>query len=87
MLPCLLVGWRLTPFTSFWDEVSALEGTIGSDGDHSGVRDGKICIFHKVLAFLLFAAVHVQRQAWIDGLIEPCDVVADVGLADITVLV
>ena len=70
-----------------WDEASALEGMLCSIDDHSGFGDGKICICRKVLSLILFAAVDGQRQAWIDGFIGMCNVVVDIGLADITVSV
>ena len=67
LLPCLLVGWRLTPFVPCCDNVSALEGMIGSCGDHRGLGDGKTIICREVLALLLFDAVYSQWQAWVDG--------------------
>ena len=60
---------------------------FGSCGDHGGLINGKIFIRSKVLSLLLFMAVEGQRQAWIDGFIGMCNVVVDIGLADITVSV
>ena len=83
----MLVGWRLTPFALCWEKFYALESILGSDGNHSGLGDENICICREVLILLLFAAVDSQWQAWVDVFIEPCNVVVNVGLADISVSV
>ena len=74
-------------FLSCWDKVSALEDILGPSGDRSGLVDRNIYICREVFAIILFVAVYGQWQAWINGLIELCDVVVDVGLSDISVLV
>ncbi len=65
--------------------VAALQGVLGTCGDHGFVRDGDIGIGGKDLTFLLLPCVDGKGEAGVDAGIEVSHVVIQIRLADLGV--
>ncbi len=81
--PGVIGNGMMLPFVPCQGHVSSGEGVFGPSGDHGSVGDEDAGVVCEYLAFFLLSGVHCQWQDWVNAGVEFCEVIIQVGLADL----